>query len=72
MALLHPTNWNNINGMNYKLQTGVRSFFPQVSKIPAAARTAILIKGVLCERGLLEVKCINAVKRLQIGTMKTL
>jgi hypothetical protein len=41
-------------------------FFSQVSKIPTAARTAILIKEVLCKSGLLEMKWINAVKRLDV------
>ena len=45
---------------------------PQVSKIPTAARTAALAKEVLCENGLLEVKWIYAVKRLEIDIMKTL
>jgi len=26
MAVLHPANWNNINVMNYELQSGVRCF----------------------------------------------
>jgi hypothetical protein len=50
----------------------VRSFFSQVSKIPTAARTAILIKEVLCKSGLFVVKWINAVERLEIDIMKTL
>lgn len=44
MAVLNPTNWNNINGLNYKLQTGVCSFFLKFQKFQQLPEQPYLLK----------------------------